>query len=86
MSEAVTMPSLMMMISTVSKESLARDTHTHTHTHRQADTHRQTERQTDRQAGRQADKHRQTDSQAGRQTFASSILNFFKVISNFENN
>ena len=43
MSEAVTMPSLMMMISTVSEESLARDarthtsmytcTHTHTHTH-----------------------------------------------------
>ena len=32
MSEAVTMPSLMMM--TVSEESLARDTHTHTHTHR----------------------------------------------------
>ena len=33
MSEAVTLPSLTMMTSTVSEESLARDTHTHTHTH-----------------------------------------------------
>ena len=32
MSEAVTVPSLM-MISIVSEDSLARDTHTHTHTH-----------------------------------------------------
>ena len=37
MSEAVTVPSLMMMTAIVSEESLARDTHTrtlaHTHTH-----------------------------------------------------
>ena len=33
MSDAVTVPSLMMMISIVSEDSLARDTHTHTHTH-----------------------------------------------------
>ena len=33
MSEAVTVPSLMMMTSIVSKESLARDRHTDTHTH-----------------------------------------------------
>ena len=32
MSEAVSVPSLMMMTSTVSEESLARDTHTETHT------------------------------------------------------
>ena len=32
MSEAVTVPSLMMMTSTVSEESLARDTHTDRHT------------------------------------------------------
>ena len=33
MSEAVTLPSLTMMASTVSEESLARGTHTETHTH-----------------------------------------------------
>ena len=33
MSEVVTMPSLMMMTSILSEESLLRDTHTHTHTH-----------------------------------------------------
>ena len=33
MSEAVTVPSLMMMPVTASEELLARDTHTHTHTH-----------------------------------------------------
>ena len=32
-SEAVTVPSLMMLTSIVSEESLARGTHTHTHTH-----------------------------------------------------
>ena len=32
MSEAVTVPSLMMMTSIVSKESFAWDTHTHTYT------------------------------------------------------
>ena len=32
MSEAVTVPGLTMMTSTVSKESLARDTHAHIHT------------------------------------------------------
>ena len=32
MPEAVIMPSLMMMTSTVSEESFAMDTHTHTHT------------------------------------------------------
>ena len=31
MSETVTVPSLMMMVSTVSEESLARDKHRHTH-------------------------------------------------------
>ena len=31
MSEAVIVPSLTLMTSTVSEESLARDTHTHTH-------------------------------------------------------
>ena len=35
MSEAVTMPSLMMMTSTFSEELLAKDTDTHTHTHTQ---------------------------------------------------
>ena len=43
MSEAVTVPSLAMMTSTVSEESLARD--------------RQTDRQTGRQAGIQTDRH-----------------------------
>ena len=33
MTEAVTVPSLMMMTSTVSEESLVRDTHTYTHTY-----------------------------------------------------
>ena len=33
MSEAVTVPSLMVMTSIVSEESLARDTHAHTHPH-----------------------------------------------------
>ena len=33
LSEVVTVPSLMMVTSIVSEESLARDTHTHTHTH-----------------------------------------------------
>ena len=37
-SEAVTVPSLTMMTSTVSKESLARDSYTHTHTHTHTDT------------------------------------------------
>ena len=41
MSEAVTVPSLMMVPSIDSEESLARETHT--------DTHRETDRQTDRQ-------------------------------------
>ena len=49
MSEAVTMPSLMMMTSRVSEESLARNTHTHARTR-------------------------------------ARVLNFFKVVSNFENN
>ena len=61
MSESVTVPSLMMMTSIVSEESLARDTHTHTrtrtHTHVHIHAH----------------------------TVASSILNFFKVVSEFEN-
>ena len=41
MSEAVTVPSLTLLTSTVSEESLARDTHTDTHrnTHRHTDTH-----------------------------------------------
>ena len=55
MPEALTVPSVMMMTSIVSEESLARGTHTHRHTH----THRQ--------------------------TFASSFLNCFKVVSDFEN-
>ena len=40
-SEAVTVPSLMIMTLTVSEESLARDTHTHrrTYTHRDIHTH-----------------------------------------------
>ena len=55
MSEAGTVPSLMMTSnSIVSEESLARDTDIHTHTH----THTQ--------------------------TLASSNLNFFKVINDFE--
>ena len=37
MSEAVTMPSLMMMSSIGSEESLARDPHTETHADRQID-------------------------------------------------
>ena len=40
MSEAVTMPNVMMMTLIVSEESLARDIHTHTHTH--TDTHAHT--------------------------------------------
>ena len=51
MPEAVTVSNLTMMTSTVSKESLARDTHTHTDT----DTDRQTQTQTDRQTDRQTD-------------------------------
>ena len=49
MSEAVTIPSLMMMTSIVSEESLARDTQTdrqtdtHAHTHTHAYTHTQTQ-------------------------------------------
>ena len=47
MPEAITVPSVMMMTSIVSEESLARDTHTygharrhtHTHTHTHTDTH-----------------------------------------------
>ena len=48
MFEAVTVPSLMMMTSIVSEESLARDrrmharTHTHTHTHTDTHTHTHT--------------------------------------------
>ena len=57
MSEAVTMPSLMMATSIVSEESLMMDTHTDRQIDRQKD--RQTERQTDRQACRQTG--RQTD-------------------------
>ena len=34
MSEAITMPRLVMITSTISKESLARDTHTHTNSHK----------------------------------------------------
>ena len=37
MSEAVTMPSLMMMTSIVSEESFARDTQIDTHTHTHSD-------------------------------------------------
>ena len=59
MFEAVTVPSLMMMSSIVSQESLARTRQTDRQAGRQAD------RQTDRQAGRQTD--RQTDRQTGRQ-------------------
>ena len=58
MSEAVTMPTLM-MTSIVSDESLARDTHTHTHTHTRTHIHTH--------------------------TLAPSILNLFKVVSDFEN-
>ena len=47
MSEAVTVPSLTMMTSTVSEEPFTRDTHTHTHTHTQ----------TDRQTGGQTNTH-----------------------------
>ena len=36
MSEAVTVPSLMMMTSSVSKESVVRDTHTYTQTNNKA--------------------------------------------------
>ena len=39
MSEAVTVPSLMMTTSIISEDSLARDTHTHTHTRTHAHTH-----------------------------------------------
>ena len=42
MSEAVTVPNSMMMTSTVSEESLARDTHTHTHARTHACTHTHT--------------------------------------------
>ena len=38
MTEAVTMPSVMMMTSRVFEESLARDPHTHTQTDRETDT------------------------------------------------
>ena len=52
MSEAVTVMSLMMLISIVSEESLARDTHplahTHTHTRTLAGTHAHTHKQTHR--------------------------------------
>ena len=41
MSEAVTVPSLMMMTSTISEELLARNTHTHTHGHTWTHTHTQ---------------------------------------------
>ena len=44
MSEAVTMPRLTLMTSTVSEELLARDRQTDTHTHTR--TQRQTDRQT----------------------------------------
>ena len=44
MSEAVIVPSLLMMISIVSEESLARDRHRHRHKHRQTQTY--TDRQT----------------------------------------
>ena len=39
MSEAVTVPSLMMMTSIVSEESLASDRHTDRHTHTQIERH-----------------------------------------------
>ena len=39
MSEAVTVPGLMLITSSVSKESLARDRQTDTHTHGQTDRH-----------------------------------------------
>ena len=45
MSEAVTVPSLMLMTLIVSEESLARDRHIQTHTDRQTD--RQTDTETD---------------------------------------
>ena len=56
MSEAVTMPSLMMMTSIISEVSLAGES--------------QTDKQTDRHAGRHADRqtHRRTDMQADTQT------------------
>ena len=46
LSEAVTVPSLMMMTSIVFEESLARDIHTHihAHTHMHARTHARTHR------------------------------------------
>ena len=42
MSEAVTVPSLMMMTPIASDESLAMDTHTHTHTYTHTHTHTRT--------------------------------------------
>ena len=70
MSEAVTMPRLMMMTSIASEESHARDIHlifasAVPNRGRVRQTGRQAGRQTDRQAGRQVD--RQTDRQTGRQ-------------------
>ena len=49
MSEAVTVPSLMMVILIASEESLARDKHTYIHTYRHTDIHTyiHTYRQTD---------------------------------------
>ena len=57
MSEAVTVPSLMMVILIASEESLARDKHTYIHTDIQTYIHTyiQTDRQTDRQTYRQTD-------------------------------
>ena len=74
MSEAVTMQSLMMMMSILSEESLARDRHTDGHTDTRTDTrtdtdidrhsHRQTDRQTDRQTNTNTHRHTHTDSES----------------------
>ena len=69
MSEAVTVPRLMMMASIVSEESLARDARTHTH----ARTHARPPART----------HARTLTH--RQTLTSSILIFFNVVIDFEN-
>ena len=83
-SEAVTMPSLIVMASTVSDESLARDTHADKYiigferpVNREGyiRVHRQTDRQTDRQTN--------THTHTTGQTLASSTLNVFQ--SRFKN-
>ena len=87
MSEAVTVPSLMMMTLIVSEESFARDTHTythtHTHTHTRTYTHPHTLVHTHRHTHTHTlcdthDAHTRTHTLWPRQ----SVLNFFKVAYN----